>query len=116
MSTAAIFLGWNRPFQGRENDALSLFERLVKYLDGLKSSGKITSYTRVWLEPHGGDLNGFVLIEGEVAKLRELKDSDEWNDGVVRLGLAVDGVGVNHALIGSAAATETARVRKVAKE
>jgi hypothetical protein len=116
MSNAAIFLGWNRPFHGKEGTAMDLMGRLNKYLEKLKNSGEITGYTRVWLEPHGGDLNGFVLIEGEVSKLQALKQTDEWNDGVIRLGLAVDGLGINHAVVRSAVDTEEARVRKVLKE
>jgi len=116
MNNAAIFLGWNRPFQNRESHAMDLMARLNKYLEKLKNSGQITSYTRVWLEPHGGDLNGFVLIEGEVAKLQALKQTDEWNDGVIRLGLAFDGVGINHAIVRSAVDQEEARVLKVLKE
>ena len=116
MSNAAIFLGWNRPFQGKEGVAMDLMGRLNKYLEKLKTSGEITGYTRVWLEPHGGDLNGFVLIEGEVAKLQALKQTEEWNDGVIRLGLAVDGVGINHAVVRGAVDHEEARVRKVLKE
>lgn len=116
MSNAAMFLAWNRPFPGKEGAAMALMERLNKYLEKLKQSGEIISYTRVWLEPHGGDLNGFVLIEGEIPKLQALKQTEEWNDGIIRLMLAVDGVGINHAIIGSAVDVEEARVRRVLKE
>jgi hypothetical protein len=115
MSDAAIFLGWNRPFQGRESDALVLLERLDSWLGGLKTSAQIGSYTRVMLEPHGGGLAGFVLIEGEVPKLHAIKQTDAWNDGVSRLALVFDGVMVNHALVGAAVERESARTTRLLK-
>jgi hypothetical protein len=115
MSDAAIFLGWNQPFQGRESDALALLERLDSWLGELKSSAQIASYTRVLLEPHGGGLAGFVLIEGDVPKLHAIKQTDAWNDGVSRLTLAFDGVMVNHALVGAAVDREGARVTRLLK-
>ena len=115
MGDAAIFLGWNQPFQGRESDALALLERLHSWLDGLKSSTQIDSYTRVLLEPHGGGLAGFMLIEGDVSKLHAIKQTDAWNDGVSRLTLAFDGVMVNHALVGAAVDREGARVTRLLK-
>ena len=96
--------------------AVELMGRLTKWLETLKKSGEITGYTRVWMEPHGGDLNGFLLIEGEVPKLQALKQNDEWNDGIIRLALAFDGLGVNHALVGGGAGAEEARVLKVLAE
>jgi hypothetical protein len=115
MSDAAIFLGWNRPFQNREIDALELLDRLNKWLEGLKGSGQIASYTRVWLEPHGGGLAGFVLIEGDVPQLHALKQTDAWNDGVARLTLALEGVMVNHAYVGTGVEREDARIKRLAK-
>jgi hypothetical protein len=116
MSEAAIFLGWNRPSQGKDALAVELLGRLTRWLEKLKNAGEITGFTRVRLEPHGGDLNGFVLIEGEVPKLQALKQTDEWNEGIIRLALAFDSVGVNHALVGGGVEAEEARVLKVLAE
>ena len=95
---------------------MDLMKRFNKWLEKLKASGEITGFTRVWLEPHGGDLNGFVLIEGDVAKLQALKQTDEWNDGIIRLALALDGVGINHAVVRGDVDAEESRVLKVLGE
>jgi hypothetical protein len=115
MSDAAILVGWDRPLPGRESDALALLDRLYRYLEQIKTSGQIGSYTRVWLEPHGGSLNGFVLIEGGGAELQALKQTEAWNDGVSRLTLALDGVTVNHARVGAGADREDARMTRLLK-
>ncbi|SCB50622.1 hypothetical protein GA0061098_1014191 [Bradyrhizobium shewense] len=116
MSDAAIFLGWSRPIQNRETDALELLERLAIWLKELRTSGQITSYVRTLLEPHGGGLAGFVLIEGDVPKLQALKQTEAWNDGVSRLSLVLEGVMVNHAIVGAGVEREDARLKRLAKQ
>jgi hypothetical protein len=113
MAEAALFLGWNRPFQNRESEAFDVLQAMGNYLNGLKNSGQIASWTRVWLEPHGGDLNGFLIIEGDVPKLQAIKQTDAWNDLVAKMSLVIDGLGVNHAIVGDAAAGEVERMRKL---
>lgn len=115
MSEAAIFLGWDRPISGREAVAQELVERLYRYLQELKTSGQLSLCTRVLLEPHGGRLNGFVLIEGEASKLQDIKQSEAWRNGVARLALAMDGVMVNQALTGAEVDRENARVATLLK-
>ena len=46
--------------------------KLTSILDTLKDNGTITSHTPYFLDSHGGDLNGFWLINGERTKLDEL--------------------------------------------
>ena len=48
----------------------------------------------VELSPHGGDLNGFILIQGESAQLDAVVSSEEWLTAVSRSGLILEGVGV----------------------
>jgi len=54
----------------------------------------------VQLEPHGGDLQGFVLIRGDREKLNRLRYSDEWLRLNIRAGLVVRSLGVVGAFIG----------------
>lgn len=115
MTQAAIFLGWNRPLPGRETFAQELLDRLYRYLEGLKQSEEIAACARVLLEPYGGSLNGFVLIEGDETKLLRLKQSEAWRNGVARLSLAVEGVIVNAALTGEEVDRENARVAALLK-
>ena len=62
MSSNVIFFGWNRPVSGQEQKSAALFMEFLQYLGGLQGSGAIDSFETVLLGPHGGDLNGFILI------------------------------------------------------
>ena len=48
----------------------------------------------VGLTPHGGDLNGFILLFGERAKLDELRRTDEFEAFVMTLGQNFSRIGV----------------------
>lgn len=90
----AILFGWNRALPGREGMAAELFAHAVNYYTQLKTSGQIESWEPVFLNRHGGDLNGFFLIKGDHAKLDTVTSSDEWNDLVMRAEMYLSGVGV----------------------
>jgi len=49
---------------------------------------------RVALTPHGGSVNGFLLLFGERAKLDELRRTDDFERFSIRLGTLFDGYGV----------------------
>jgi hypothetical protein len=98
----ALFMGWNHPLPGREKRALEHFVEFHVWLDEQKAQGKITGYQDVILNPHGGDLNGFILITGDAAKLAELIRSDGWVNHLIRATLNVRGVGTMSATTGDA--------------
>jgi hypothetical protein len=89
-----LFTGWNRAIPGREKAALELFRQALAYYGELKSSGQITSFEPVILGAHGGDLNGFILVKGEQAKLDAIQHSDKFQDLTTKVALNVHGVGV----------------------
>ena len=78
MASDVIFMGWDRPVAGREASSGALFQETQQYLGGLVQAGTIDSFETVLLSPHGGDLNGFILIRGEAAKLAGMQASEEW--------------------------------------
>lgn len=45
---------------------------------GQQQAGAIESIEPVFLSPHGGDLNGFLLIRGDAAKLNQVLDTDDY--------------------------------------
>ena len=79
-----ILFGWDHPIPGREQISAEHFQDFNGYLGGLQKSGTIASYDAVFLNHHGGNLNGFFLIKGEPAKLTELMASEEWTDHMLR--------------------------------
>ena len=93
MGTNVVFVGWNRPTTGHEQIATALFQEFMQYLGGQQQAGTIQSFESVFLNPHGGDLNGFTLIRGDSGKLDALLSSEAWETYMTRAGLLMDGFG-----------------------
>jgi hypothetical protein len=89
-----ILFGWNRSVPGREKVSAQHFDEFVKYLGGLQQKGAIQAFDVVFLDTHGGDLNGFFLIKGDTAKLDALVSTNEWITHITRASLHLDGSGV----------------------
>lgn len=102
MSSNVIFFGWNRPLPGRERLSAAHFQEFVQYLGGLQQNGTIESFDVVFLNPHGGDLNGFFLIRGDRGKLAELVQSADWTTHMTRASLHLDGSGAVPGVTGEA--------------
>ena len=94
MADAGLFIGWGAVARGREKEAVDLFNEIVEYYGRLQEEGEIESFEPVFLEPHGGDLSGFVLIRGESEKLATVRVSAEFTRYSIRAALVVDGFGV----------------------
>ena len=112
MSYNLIFMGWNRAIPGREPLAGQLFQEVLQYLAGQQQAGKIDSFEPVILSPHGGDLNGFVLVRGDAAQLSALSANEEWQDHMTRATMNLDGFGVVWGAIGETIAVQMARWNK----
>lgn len=93
MSSNALLFGWNRPLPGRERISAQHFQEFNQFLGGLKQGGRIESYDTVFLNSHGGDLNGFFLIRADSGKLDNLMASSEWVTHMIRASMHLDGVG-----------------------
>ncbi len=78
MADAGLFVGWGEVVRGRETEAVEVFNETLGYYARLQEEGTIESFEPVFLEPHGGDLNGFILIRGEAEKLAALRVSEEF--------------------------------------
>jgi hypothetical protein len=95
MATAVLFLGWNRPIAGRENDAWKfMMGEGVETLGKFQKQGYFERLERIALTPHSGTTNGMILLFGERAKLDELRRTDEFERLSVQLMMLFDGYGV----------------------
>jgi hypothetical protein len=54
----------------------------------------------VFLDAHGGDLNGFFLLKGESGRLGTLTSTTDWITHITRASLHTEGVGVIHGVTG----------------
>ena len=94
MADAGLFVGFGNPVRGREDQAVELFNETIGWYSRLQEEGEIESFEPVFLEPHGGDLGGFILIRGDAEKLSKLRVSDEFTQFTIRASLCVDSIGV----------------------
>jgi hypothetical protein len=114
MSSNVIFFGWDRPHQGQQRAAQELFGEFMQYLGGLQQAGTIQSFEPVFLDPHGGDMNGFCLIRGDSDKLDGLINSEAWEDLITRADYYLNGIGVVRGAAGDLLTARLARFQKLA--
>jgi hypothetical protein len=100
MADAGLFIGWGAPVRGREAKGLEVFNESLAYYGRLQQEGVIDGFETAILEPHGGDLAGFILLRGSEDKLAHLRVDDEFVRMSTRAGLIVEGVGVVGASLG----------------
>src|SRR3954468_7542384 len=99
MADAGLFIGWGEPIQGREAKGLEVFNETIAYYGRLQGEGKIESFEVALLEPHGGDLGGFIMVRGSSEQMSTLRADEEFERMVTRATLVVHGVGCVSAAI-----------------
>jgi hypothetical protein len=102
MADEALFIGFGEVVRGRERKAVEVFNESIQYYGQLEQDGKIEGFDAWFLEPHGGDLSGFVLLRGERERLDEIRRSAEFERLETRAGMIVDRTGVVNAYTGEA--------------
>jgi hypothetical protein len=91
---AVLFIGANRPYQGKENDAMKLWMETGGWLDAQQKAGWFARWDGFWLTPHSGDINAAFTCYGDRAKLDEWRRTDEFEAWVFRANACMDGLGV----------------------
>ena len=86
---------------------------MLPYYTRLQEQGEIESFEAVLLEPHGGDLGGFLLLRGDAEKLDRVRRSDEFQGFNARAGLVLHNFGVVGAYIGAGLERQFARFAKL---
>ncbi len=100
MADFGLFIGYGFPARGREEGAVKVFQEMIGFLAGQQQQGTVASFEPVFVQPHGGDLGGFVLVRGERALLDALVASDEFQRLMNRAQLIVDNFGVVNCVFG----------------
>jgi hypothetical protein len=102
MADAGLFIGWGQVVRGREGPAVESFNDTVGFLGRLQEEGRIESFELCFLDPHGGDLDGFMLLRGSTEQMHAVHDDEEFLRHVQRATLVVDNFGVVYATLGEA--------------
>jgi hypothetical protein len=102
MAGDALFIGWGTVVRGREQLSLQVFGEAIEYYGKLQQEGRIERFEPFLLEFHGGDLNGFIVMYGERAKLDEVRADAEFVRLAARANAVVENLGIVNALTGEA--------------
>ena len=100
MADFGVFIGYGFPARGREQAAAAVFQELLEFLGSQAQQGNLESFEPAFMQPHGGDLGGFVLIRGERSKLDAMVASDEFIRITMRAQMVVDRMGVVNVSLG----------------
>lgn len=94
MAEAVLFTGWGPPVRGREAKGLEVFGEAIGWWSARVDAGEVESFDVVLLEPHGGDLAGFILAKGSTDQINALRANDDLGRLTTRAAMIVDNVGV----------------------
>ena len=100
MADSGLFVGFGFAVQGRERQAIKVFNETFEFYARLQQEGEIESFEPVLLEAHGGELSGFFLLRGDKDKLVRIRASEEFERMIVRGELIVEHLGVVSAFLG----------------
>lgn len=100
MGDAALLIAWGPPAPGRERHAVELFQESLKFFMDLVAERRIASVEPFFLEPHGGTLEGFFLIRGEMRELATLRTEDDFRKMAVKAQVIVQNFAVLGAITG----------------
>jgi hypothetical protein len=106
MADAGLFIGWGEVARGREERALEVFNETIGYYGRLQEEGRIESFEVSLLQPHGGDLAGFVLLRGSRDQMDAIQHDEEFERLMTRANFIVDNLGVVPADIGEGVARQ----------
>ncbi len=100
MAETGLWVAWGVPTRGRERKAVDLLVETQAYLSELQAQGRIERFDRVVLKPQSIELGGFVLIQGSVEQIDELRRDSDFELWLQRVQLVADQVGFVDAWVG----------------
>ena len=116
MAESALFVGWGTPVRGRETKGLEVFSEALTFHGQCQQAGEIDSFDVVLLTPHGGELNGFILIKGSEEQIEALMRREDFQRINIRANLVVDRFGVVPGIMGETLGEQMAVYREAASE
>jgi len=108
MAERSLFIGFGTPVRGREARAIEVFNEFMAMFGRMGGDGRIEGVEATLLDPHGGDLGGFFLVQGTAAQCAALPNDTEFRKAMIDAALIVDNLGVVPALTGEAVGPEMA--------
>jgi hypothetical protein len=100
MADAGLFIGWGQVVRGREDRALEVFNETIELYGQMQSDERIEDFEVALLNPHGGELQGYVMLRGSEEQIDAVRRSEDFERVMTRGSLVVDDLGVIDAAIG----------------
>ena len=116
MANYALFIGWGNVVRGREEMSLRVFQETIDFWTRAQQNGQIDGFEPFLLEPHGGGLEGFMLVYGEREQLDHLRASEEFEHVMLRASSVIDDLGVVMAYAGEALGRQMSQFQQMAGE
>ena len=95
MADAGLFIGWGQVVRGREDRALEVFNETVEYYGQLQADGRVESWDVALLQPHGGELAGYVMLRGSQEQIDAINGDENFERVCVQLD-ALTELGLSH--------------------
>jgi len=113
MSEHCLFIGWNRPYAGRDNVAMETYQGFVNWLGKQQQVGTVESCEPVVLDPIGTNMNGFIMVRGTRAALDKMRMTNEFQDYMTRANYALEGFCITPGYTGQALQDMMNRYQKI---
>jgi len=116
MADASILTTWGTTHPGRETMGLAVFQAAIGFFQEQKAKGNIEEF-KVGITEVGplAQLNGYMLVEGSVAQLRALVDTEDYKR-ILTKAVHVVPVSVSHNVTGNAVMQSVERLVAVRNE
>jgi hypothetical protein len=100
VADAGLFIGWGEVVRGREDRAIDVFNETLELYGQLQSDGRIEDFEVALLDPHGGELQGYVMLRGSEEQIDSVRRSEDFQRLMTKASLIVDDLGIIGASIG----------------
>jgi hypothetical protein len=101
MADTCLFLGWRKPVEGRQKAAVELFGVFTGYIDQQVKAGALESFEPVLLVPHGGDLNGYIVMRGDAKQIEALKRQARFEELTTQASICLENYGLVEGRVGA---------------
>lgn len=106
MADRVLFISWGQVVRGREERAIEAFNDSMGFYGRMQQEGRIESFDVALLEPHSGDLGGYIAVHGSTAQLAALRADEEFRRLQIEVGMIIDGQRVVEGYTGEGVASE----------
>ena len=94
MADSVLFIGWGENVRGREERGLEVFNQALGMYGRMQQEGRIERFDVCLLTPHGGGLQGCILLHGSQEQLAEVRADPEFQRNLFDASMIVDELGV----------------------